>query len=335
MKNFLRVAALAICAIFMTANASAQDNYNATTMGEKVYLETANWGQNSPFNKQIFTSYGGSTNAKAGCVPTAYAIVMRYHEFPTEGTSKTLYNCQASTYVEITDRVYDFSKMPLTNGSGWTEEQQTEVSKFFSHVLHACFPSSIGTGATTVNEGQTSKVLNDYFNYQLINASYQANFTMDQWAEKLRESISNGCPVPYAANNSGTGDTRHMFVVDGYTTNGYFHFNFGWSGSGNGWFKLDDITPSQGDNYSWNGNSQHYALFNLTPNKTPRTVTATTNSSSMGTVSINGGTAGTTASAEINENFTAHPHRTPCPGLCTCKLDKERCGCWHKEYTTG
>ena len=311
MKNFLRLATLFICALFMTANASAQDNYNATTMGEKVYLETANWGQNAPFNKQIFTSYGGSTNAKAGCVPTAYAIVMRYHEFPTEGTAKTLYNCQASTYVEITDRVYDFSKMPLTNGSGWTEEQQTEVAKFFSHVLHACFPSSIGTGATTVNEGQTSKVLNDYFNYQLINASYQANFTMEQWAEKLRESISNGCPVPYAANNSGTGDTRHMFVVDGYTTNGYFHFNFGWSGSGNGWFKLDNITPSQGDNYSWNNNSQHYALFNLMPNKTPRTVTATANLSSMGTVSINGGTAGSSVSAEVTEGtkatLTAHP----------------------------
>ena len=310
MKNFLRVAALAICAILMTANASAQDNYNATTMGEKVYLETANWGQNSPFNKQIFTSYGGSTNAKAGCVPTAYAIVMRYHGFPEEGTAKTLYNCQAPTYVEITDRVYDFSKMPLTNGSGWTEEQQTEVAKFFSHVLHACFPSKIGTGSTEVNEGQTSKVLNDYFNYQLINASYQANFTMEQWAEKLRESISNGCPVPYAANNSGTGDTRHMFVVDGYTTGGYFHFNFGWSGSGNGWFKLDNITPSQGDDYSWNGNSQHYALFNLAPNKTPRTVTATANPSSMGTVSINGGTAGSSVSAEVIEGtkatLTAH-----------------------------
>ena len=288
MKNFLRLATLFICALFMTANASAQDNYNATTMGEKVYLETANWGQNAPFNKQIFTSYGGSTNAKAGCVPTAYAIVMRYHEFPTEGTAKTLYNCQASTYVEITDRVYDFSKMPLTNGSGWTEEQQTEVAKFFSHILHACFPSSIGTGATTVNEGQTSKVLNDYFNYQLINASYQANFTMEQWAEKLRESIDNGCPVPYAANNSGTGDTRHMFVVDGYTTNGYFHFNFGWSGSGNGWFKLDNITPSQGDNYSWNSNSQHYALFNLMPNKTPRAVTASVSPAGAGTVTVNG-----------------------------------------------
>ena len=309
MKRILSTLTLLLC--FAITAVNAQGAYDQATMGEKVYLETANWGQNSPFNKQIFTSYGGSTNAKAGCVPTAYAIVMRYHEFPTEGTSKTLYNCQASTYVEITDRVYDFSKMPLTNGSGWTEEQQTEVAKFFSHVLHACFPSSIGTGATTVNEGQTSKVLNDYFNYQLINASYQANFTMEQWAEKLRESIDKGCPVPYAANNSGTGDTRHMFVVDGYTTNGYFHFNFGWSGSGNGWFKLDNITPSQGDNYSWNGNSQHYALFNLAPNKTPRTVTATANPSSMGTVSINGGTAGNSVSAEVTEGtkatLAAHP----------------------------
>ena len=309
MKRILSILTLLLCFAFTAAN--AQDNYNATTMGEKVYLETASWGQNSPFNKQIFTSYGGSTNAKAGCVPTAYAIVMRYHEFPTEGTAKTLYNCQAPTYVEITDRVYDFSKMPLTNGSGWTEEQQTEVAKFFSHVLHACFPSSIGTSATTVNEGQTSKVLNDYFNYQLINASYQANFTMEQWAEKLRESIDNGCPVPYAANNSGTGDTRHMFVVDGYTANGYFHFNFGWNGSGNGWFKLDNITPSQGDNYSWNGNSQHYALFNLAPNKTPRTVTVTAEPSNMGTVSINGGTAGSSVSAEVTEGtkatLTAHP----------------------------
>lgn len=313
---------LAICAIFMVANVSAQDNYNATTMGEKVYLETASWGQNSPFNKQIFTEYGGSTNAKAGCVPTAYAIVMRYHGFPEEGTTKTLYNCQAPTYVEITDRAYDFSKMPLTYNSNWTQEQIDEVSKFFSHVLHACFPSSIGTGATTVNEGSDSKVLNDYFNYQLINASYQANFTMEQWIEKIKESIDNGCPIPYASDNSGTGDTRHMFVLDGYTANNYFHFNFGWNGSGNGWFKLDAITPSQGDNYSWIDGAEHYALFNLAPKTDKYTVTATANPATMGTVSINGGTAGTTASAEINENFTATLTAHPAQGYALANWTK-------------
>jgi hypothetical protein len=56
-----------------------------------------------------------------------------------------------------------------------------------------------------------------------------------------------------------------MFVIDGYTDNGYFHFNFGWNGSGNGWFKLDAITPYQGDDYSWKQDSEHYANFNLKP----------------------------------------------------------------------
>ena len=319
MKNFLRVAALAICAIFMTANANAQGTYDQATMGAKVVeMETASWGQNSPFNNYCWSEYGGSTHAKAGCVPVAFAIVMRYHGFPAEGTSSTLYNCQASTYVEITDRVYDFSKMPLTNGSGWTTEQQNEVAKLISHLGHA-FGVSYGVSQTSVSIGDSqTERLTKYFNYKAASATsqYPSNNNLESWKQKIKESLNNGCPVPYAANNTGTGDSRHMFVIDGYTSNDYFHFNFGWNGSGNGWFKLDNITPAQGDNYSWSDDSdgytsKHQAFFNLMPNKTPRTVTATTNSSSMGTVSINGGTAGNSVSAEVTEGtkatLTAHP----------------------------
>lgn len=319
MKNFLRVAALAICAIFVTANASAQGTYDQATMGAKVVeMETASWGQNSPFNNYCWSEYGGSTHAKAGCVPVAFAIVMRYHGFPTEGTSNTLYNCQASTYVEITDRTYDWEKMPLTNGSGWTTEQQNEVAKLISHLGHA-FGVSYGVSQTSVSIGDSqTERLTKYFNYKAASATsqYPSNNNLESWKQKIKESLNNGCPVPYAANNTGTGDSRHMFVIDGYTSNDYFHFNFGWNGNGNGWFKLDNITPAQGDNYSWSDasdgyTSKHQAFFNLMPNKTPRTVTATTNSSSMGTVSINGGTTGNSVSAEVTEGtkatLTAHP----------------------------
>ena len=264
MKNFLRVTVLAICAIFMVANASAQDNYDATTMGEKVYLETASWGQNSPFNDQCWTKYGGTTHAKTGCVATAYAIVLRHHKYPKEGTANKLYNCQAPTYVELTDRVYDWDNMPLVYDGNWSEEQIYEVSKLMAHLAHANF-SSFGSGATTANEERETARLNRYFNYPKIAASYQREYTQEEWEAKIRESLDNGCPVPYAANNSGTGDSRHMFVIDGYTDNGYFHFNFGWNGSGNGWFKLDAIKPYQGDDYSWKQGSEHYANFNLAP----------------------------------------------------------------------
>ncbi len=308
MKSIFRTAMLAI-ALILSISVNGQKPTTRGTIQETggnivVYHETASWGQNYPFNEQCWTSYGGTTHAKTGCVATAYAIVLRYHCYPTKGTENILYNCQAPIYVEITDRNYDWDNMPLVYDGNWNETQIYEVSKLMAHLAHANF-SSFGSGATTANEERETARLNRYFNYPKVQASYQRDYTQEQWEAKIKESLDNGCPVPYAANNSGTGDTRHMFVIDGYTDNGYFHFNFGWNGSGNGWFKLDNITPYQGDNYSWNGNSEHYANFNLMPDIAKYTVTATASPEEAGTVSINGGTASGHVTAELFESTEA------------------------------
>jgi hypothetical protein len=41
----------------------------------------------------------------------------------------------------------------------------------------------------------------------------------------------------------------HAFVCDGYQNGDYFHFNFGWSGSDNGYYYLDNLTPG-GNNFN-------------------------------------------------------------------------------------
>ena len=304
MKTIFRTALVAI-GLILCISAIGQETATRGTIQETggnivVHLETASWGQGYPFNEQCWTSYGGTTHAKTGCVSTAYAIVMRYHKFPKEGTANKLYNCQAPTYVELTDRIYDWDNMPLVYDGNWTEAQIYEVSKIMSHLAHANF-SSFGSGTTTANEERETARLNRYFNYPKIAASYQRDYTKEQWEAMIRESLDNGCPVPYAANNSGTGDTRHMFVIDGYTDNGYFHFNFGWNGSGNGWFKLDNITPYQGDNYSWKDGSEHYANFNLMPDVARQTITATVAPTNAGTVAINSNQAANEVTAELFE----------------------------------
>ena len=267
MNNLLRITTAVILTILSVAGANAQTDKQKATAAETggnvvVLLETANWGQNDPFNLQCWTSAAQTTHAKTGCLPTAYAIVLRYHKYPNEGTENKLYNCQSGNV--ITDRTYDWDNMPLTYDENWSEEQKNEVAKIMSHLGHAHMVT-YGKNATTGNEERETAKLNRYFNYKNVAASYQREYTKEQWEAKIRESLDNGCPVPYAANNSGTGDSRHMFVIDGYTDNGYFHFNFGWNGSGNGWFKLDAIKPYQGDDYSWKQDSEHYANFNLKP----------------------------------------------------------------------
>lgn len=292
-------------------SAMQKTNYAATTMGNiVVQIETAKWGQNTPFNDQCWTSAEQTAHAKTGCVPTAFAIIARYHQWPLEGIGNLL---NQQTGVQFTDRTYDYSKMPLVYDSNATDEQKAEVAKLMAHLGHA-FGVTWGAGTTSVSIGNTmSERMRDYFNYKYVSVSNQYDngtmYDFDTWKSNLKSSLDNNCPVPYAADNSGTGDTRHMFVVDGYTENDYFHFNFGWNGGSNGWFTLKAITPSQGDNYSWDDtaegyNSKHQAFFNLEPNKTKYTVNASVSPANAGTVSINGGDAASTATGEYLEGAT-------------------------------
>ena len=49
----------------------------------------------------------------------------------------------------------------------------------------------------------------------------------------MRTNLENYGPTFF----SGQGDDGgHAFILDGYATNDYFHFNFGWSGYNNGSF---------------------------------------------------------------------------------------------------
>ena len=185
-----------------TASAQTADKQQATaaeTGGNVVVLlETASWGQNYPFNEQCWTSYGGTRHAKTGCVATAYAIVMRYHKYPKEGTANKLYNCQAPTYVEHTDRVYDWDNMPLVYDDNWTEEQIYEVSKIMMHLAHANF-STFGANGTTANEERETARLNRYFNYPKIAASYQREHSREEWEAIECESDLSCIEVSFGA----------------------------------------------------------------------------------------------------------------------------------------
>ncbi|MDR1760030.1 MAG: thiol protease/hemagglutinin PrtT [Fibrobacter sp.] len=81
------------------------------------------------------------------------------------------------------------------------------------------------------------------------------------WEDILRMQIDSLLPVFYAGN-SQDGSSGHAFVLDGYNTNGKFHFNWGWSGSYNGWFVLSALSPLPGYEFNYG----HEAVINVMPN---------------------------------------------------------------------
>jgi hypothetical protein len=55
----------------------------------------------------------------------------------------------------------------------------------------------------------------------------------------LKTQIDAGRPVYYSGRDIDDGG--HAFVCSGYTDTDLFHFNFGWSGSNNGYYSVDNV----------------------------------------------------------------------------------------------
>lgn len=255
-----------------------------TEIGTVVkYLETANWGQRHPYN-QLATNKAGEVSA-TGCVPTAHAIVMRYHEWPASPKRK-VYNMYTGEIIATTDYVYNWAGMPLNNPS---DEEGLEISALMQHLGHAFMVeySPYGTGTTEM----TGK-LERFWGYTETHAQ-RTDYTDEDWTARLKSELDANRPMVYCASNHSTGDTRHAFVLDGYTDKDYFHFNWGWYGSCNGYFLLSSMVADTGNDYTQYENTAkaHFVYFLAPSIECNVTVSAITNPATE-----NGGTA--TASAE-------------------------------------
>ena len=81
----------------------------------------------------------------------------------------------------------------------------------------------------------------------------KAFFTTDEWYTMLRADLDAYHPVYYSGRSNSGG---HAFVCDGYNSDDYFSFNFGWSGTCNGWYLTDAVL---------NYNSSQSAILGILP----------------------------------------------------------------------
>ncbi|MBR5455391.1 MAG: C10 family peptidase [Bacteroidaceae bacterium] len=268
-KNLLQ--ALFAATLLVCSTATAQESKagaDENTYGNiVVYLETAEWGQGYPYNQLCFTTKGAQ--AKTGCVPTAYAILMNYHKWPQSANEKKVYHSGTGESITL-GHEYDWENMLHNYSASYNETEATAVATLMRDLGYA-YQVEYGTGSTVSGGGgEGAAKLIEIFKYKSESPNIQSA-TMatgrdilgndELWVQYIKESLDAGCPIPYSSTTTGGG--RHIFILDGYTDNGYFHFNWGWGGQGNGWFKLDEMKPDAYSDYS----KSHKAYFMLKPDK--------------------------------------------------------------------
>ena len=220
-------------------------------------LIATSWNQGSPYN--MYCPSGTVT----GCVATAMAQVMKYWNYPEQGQgSHTNVNDTTQT-VNFGETVYDWDNMTNTYSSSSTTIQKAAVATLMYH-CGVSVDMNYGPSSGAVSSKVPSSLV-EFFRYA-PSATFKSKdgYTVEQWVAMLKSELDESRPVFYAGNymdNSGNMG-GHAFVCDGYDSDNYFHFNWGWGGYKDGYFLIGALNPNPSSGNAIGSGSGTYNLSN-------------------------------------------------------------------------
>lgn len=246
-------------------------NFKSITAVEA--LMTTTWDQAPYYNDLCPYDNNYNELTVTGCPATAMAQIMKYWDYPEHGTGYHSYNSEnygtLSANFEATN--YQWGSMPNSINNS---------NNAIATLMYHCGVSvemQYGVAATGGSGGYVIEAQSPiqhcceyayktYFGYKTtMQGLFRENYSDASWIQMLKTDIDAGRPIQYAGFGQGGG---HTWVCDGYDANNYFHMNWGWGGTYDGYFSLNNLAPGTGGagGGSGNFNSGQHALFGIEPN---------------------------------------------------------------------
>ena len=223
-------------------------------------LETAKWNQFAPYNNDCPERNG--KKLATGCVITAVAIVMRFHQWPDYGSGTIPGYTTETLQITLPDRelghAYDWSNMPLSYNGEYTDKEASAVATLMfdcGMMLQADY--GLDGTATAASLSNVLSALVTYMKYDKSACFLKrAVYTTDDWYSLLKKELKEKRPIIYRGAKDKGG---HAFILDGYTTDNYFHVNWGHSGNHNGYYTLSALGYNEENYY----NANQWAIIGL------------------------------------------------------------------------
>ena len=175
-----------------------------------------------------------------GCVATAFAQVMKYHEWPYRGTGSMVYedtegsitNTHTAAFSDpyewwhMQDEYYVWGIEP--------EEAVNAVSELM-YELGVAANMDYENGTSTASSEILGSGIQKHFFYEPVTHTESSDF--DQLMNSVLNDLADRRPC--IASIPG-----HALVIDGHMKqqgDNYFHINYGFSGQNDGWYLLDNV----------------------------------------------------------------------------------------------
>lgn len=258
---------------------SIMQSQQSTNITEGVEpLLDSRWDQGIPYNYYCpKDDKGQNERCVTGCVATAMAQLMYYFRWPESGCGSYAYTHEK--YGELRARFdsvrYDYGKMC---------DAPTRINAAASLLCHhsgVAIDMVYGPGSSGMYNHKAAYALRTYFKYApetkyifrdsngMAHDSLNATPYPLDWDSVIVAHLQKGIPLYYAGWSVPWTD-GHGFICDGYQKDSaghyYFHFNFGWGGSADGYFYTGNLYPG-----SYNFNIAQEIIINAFPDTTKYT----------------------------------------------------------------
>lgn len=224
-------------------------------------MTTTTWSQR-PYYNALTPVPTGSSSTPVGCVATAMSQLLKFYNYPASGTNSTSYT--TPTYgtlaANFAATTYDWTNMPNSLSSSSTTTAVNAIATLMSQVGISVYMNYTPTGSSAQVSDMALALKNNFGYSSSISHIYRSSSTLPNWITTLKSQLSGGklvlhagfCPDPAAG---------HAFILDGFDASDNFHVNWGWGGSCNGYFQINNLNP--GSTYTFNANQS--AIINIQP----------------------------------------------------------------------
>ena len=213
------------------------------------YGEGPHWHQFAPYNN-YYPSYNGE-RCVAGCVPIAFAHIMKGMEYPTYGFGSNTYNYELGGTVKTAtanfNHTYKYKSMKngyTSTSSGWQDCAQ------MIYDIAVAFNTKFSTESSNASYHHVMKGMVAYFNFHPdVQFTQKKSYSEQNWRDMIYNELDNNRPVFYygyrtIANSGADTYTGHAFVMDGYDREGRVRVIWGFQPEEyNSWFSFDLLSP--------------------------------------------------------------------------------------------
>jgi len=215
------------------------------------WIETQ-WHQDSPYNDFCPIDPDSGERGIAGCPSIAMGQILYFHQtiHNVSFDDRDDYYHNYGNYFRIDDdyEEYDFLSFPELNSHLETVKNHFAQEIPLTNTDIAALVFGCGVAAKQVYTPQVSgtfgveQAYDAYLKFNCTTIDLIKNDTEEIY-ERIQDNMKQVLPVHLAVLQSTPNGGGHNLIIDGYNTEGYYHLNFGWGGSYDGWYLLPEELP--------------------------------------------------------------------------------------------